>query len=51
MRLLSHRHIFSEIAQDVFRNNRRSSELISGNGARECCLLEYVHQEAQPLLI
>ncbi|KIW53414.1 hypothetical protein PV05_08989 [Exophiala xenobiotica] len=40
MRLLSHRHIFSEIAQDVFRNNRHSSELISGNGARECCLLE-----------
>lgn len=42
MRLLTHRHIFIEAAPDVFRNNRHSSELVSGNGARECCLLEFV---------
>ena len=51
MRLLTHRHIFSEIGQDVFRNNRHSSELISGNGARECCLLECVHPEVHSVLL
>ena len=40
MRVLTHRYIFVEVAPDVFRNNRHSTELISGNGARECCLLE-----------
>ncbi|EXJ68174.1 uncharacterized protein A1O5_08789 [Cladophialophora psammophila CBS 110553] len=40
MRVLTHRHVFMEVAPDVFRNNRHSTELISGNGARECCLLE-----------
>ncbi|OQV09306.1 hypothetical protein CLAIMM_13440 [Cladophialophora immunda] len=40
MRVLTHRHIFSEVAPDMFRNNRHSMELRSGNGARECCLLE-----------
>ncbi|KAK4944640.1 hypothetical protein LTR10_016074 [Elasticomyces elasticus] len=40
MRVLTHRHLFWEAAPDVFRNNRHSFELISGNGARECCLLE-----------
>ena len=40
MRVLTQRHIFVEVAPDVFRNNRHSTELITGNGARECCMLE-----------
>ncbi|KAK5211518.1 hypothetical protein LTR41_002979 [Exophiala xenobiotica] len=40
MRLLCHRHIFAEVAPDVFRNNRHSYELRSETGATGMMLIE-----------
>ncbi|OIW35198.1 S-adenosyl-L-methionine-dependent methyltransferase [Coniochaeta ligniaria NRRL 30616] len=40
MHMLCHRHIFVEVAPDVFRNNRHSYELRSGTGAAEMMLVE-----------
>lgn len=41
MHMLCQRHIFVEVAPDVFRNNRHSYELRSGTGAAEMMLVEY----------
>lgn len=41
MHMLCHRHIFVEVAPDVFRNNRHSYELRSSTGAAEMMLIEY----------
>lgn len=42
LHMLAQRHIFVEVAPDVFRNNRHSYELRSGNGAAEMMLIELV---------
>ena len=42
MHMLVQRHIFVEVAPDLFRNNRHSYELRSETGATEMMLVEYV---------
>lgn len=44
MHMLCQRHIFVEVAPDVFRNNRHSYELRSETGAAEMMLIEYNHR-------
>jgi hypothetical protein len=44
MHMLCQRHIFVEVAPDVFRNNRHSYELRSETGAAEMMLIELVIQ-------
>lgn len=41
MHMLCQRHIFVEVAPDIFRNNRHSYELRSETGAAPMVLIEY----------